>query len=94
MVVKLTPQAETLKTEGNNLYSKGSYEDALAKYTEAIALVPQSAVLFANRAACYISLKRHEDALSDALKATELDPKYPRAWVRLGSCYEVRYIPF
>lgn len=49
---------EQLKTEGNALHLKGDHSGALSKYSEAIKLDPENAVLYANRAAAYISLKQ------------------------------------
>ena len=52
-------QVERLKAEGNALHSKGDYAKARSKYTEAIALDGENAVLYANRAAAYIALKQY-----------------------------------
>ncbi|GLC75485.1 hypothetical protein PLESTF_001642900 [Pleodorina starrii] len=41
--------AEDLKTEGNALFAKGKYVAAIEKYTEAITLCPEWAVLYVNR---------------------------------------------
>lgn len=55
-----------LKAQGNALFSAKSFEEAGKKYTEAIqagdeATDPKGlAVLYANRAACRLSLKRFE----------------------------------
>ncbi|TDL17490.1 hypothetical protein BD410DRAFT_754403 [Rickenella mellea] len=45
-------------------------------------------VLYANRAACSLQLKKFLDAASDAKKATELDPCYPKGWGRLAAAYQ------
>ena len=49
---------EKLKAEGNALHLKGDHSAARAKYTEAIKLDPENAILYANRAAAYIALKQ------------------------------------
>ncbi|KXZ46538.1 hypothetical protein GPECTOR_42g745 [Gonium pectorale] len=41
--------AEELKAEGNTLFSKGKYAAAIERYTEAITLCPEWAVLYVNR---------------------------------------------
>ncbi|GIL87982.1 hypothetical protein Vretimale_6359 [Volvox reticuliferus] len=41
--------AENLKAEGNALFSKGKYAAAMERYTEAITLCPEWAVLYVNR---------------------------------------------
>ncbi|KIJ54216.1 hypothetical protein M422DRAFT_42414 [Sphaerobolus stellatus SS14] len=81
MSTTLSPEASSFKLEGNNFYGKESYEEVIEKYTVAIELEPRNVVLFANREACYISSKSY-------LQATEIDPKYPKDWTRLGACYE------
>jgi len=74
--------SETKKEEGNVLFSKACFSLASRKYTEAILLTPESTALYSNRAACYISLKEGEKALSDAEKAIELDPDFTKAYFR------------
>lgn len=49
--------SELLKAEGNALHSEGQYKQAYQKYTEAIALDEDNAVLYANRAASSLALK-------------------------------------
>jgi Flp pilus assembly protein TadD len=49
--------AAELKEQGNLFFLTKKYKDALSKYTEAIALDKTNAVLFSNRAACYLALK-------------------------------------
>jgi hypothetical protein len=44
--------AAKLKTEGNELFRKQDYVGALTKYSEALVLDDENAVLYANRAAC------------------------------------------
>ncbi|KAG2491535.1 hypothetical protein HYH03_010106 [Edaphochlamys debaryana] len=41
--------AESLKTEGNAFFSKGKFSAAIEKYTEAVTLCPDWAVLYVNR---------------------------------------------
>ncbi|OCH88774.1 TPR-like protein [Obba rivulosa] len=50
---------EALKLEGNSLYTKGKHAAAYAKYTEAINLDEQNAVLYANRAATLLAQKEY-----------------------------------
>ena len=39
---------------------------------------------YVTRAAAYSQLNKHDDAISDAKKASELDPKFSKAYSRLG----------
>jgi Flp pilus assembly protein TadD len=48
-----------LKEQGNSLFVAKNHEEAASKYTEAIALDGRNAILYANRAACYLALQRH-----------------------------------
>ena len=50
--------AVQLKEEGNTLFVAKMYKQALAKYSQAIEKDADNAVLYANRAACNLSLKR------------------------------------
>jgi tetratricopeptide (TPR) repeat protein len=53
---KLT--AVELKEEGNQLFRLGKFDQAAIKFTKAIELDRSNAVLYANRAACHLALKR------------------------------------
>ena len=50
--------AQTLKQKGNELFSAKSYEEAAAMYSKAIEAVPDDAVFYNNRAACYANMVR------------------------------------
>lgn len=45
-------------------------------YSKAIEFNPNNYVLFANRSACNLIEEAYGDAILDAAKAIELDPKY------------------
>ncbi|KAJ7679123.1 hypothetical protein DFH06DRAFT_1165781 [Mycena polygramma] len=82
--------AADLKEQGNALFAAKKFAEADNKYTGAIgahntADLKGLAVLYANRAACRLSLRRYKDASSDASKATQLDPTYPKAFARRAS---------
>jgi small glutamine-rich tetratricopeptide repeat-containing protein alpha len=76
-------KADELKKEGNKALGAKNYEEAISKYSAAIAL-NEDAVYFSNRAAAYSQCGRHEDARADALKALEVDPSFSKAYSRLG----------
>jgi Flp pilus assembly protein TadD len=48
----------TLKDEGNALFKQKRFREAHQKYTWAIELDSNNAIIFANRAACSLSLKK------------------------------------
>ena len=93
---QLPAEAEKAKTEGNAAFAAGEYERAVENYSRAIELAPKSAVLYSNRALAYIKLiksgvppkeerqKLRAKLMSDAHKATTLDERWAKGWVRLA----------
>lgn len=77
-------KADGLKVEGNRAMAAKQFDQAIKKYTEAIALDSTSVVYLSNRAAAYSSASQHEKAVADAEKAIELDPNFSKAYSRLG----------
>jgi small glutamine-rich tetratricopeptide repeat-containing protein alpha len=75
--------AEALKMKGNALMSQKLYDSAIEQYTEAIKL-DANPVYYSNRAAAWGGLGEHGKAVEDAEKAIELDPKFTKAYSRLG----------
>ena len=60
---------QLLKEEGNELFRKGEYDEALCRYTKALDLADKDsdkAVFYRNRAACYLKLGKHDDVVKDA----------------------------
>jgi len=68
--------AEFLKNKGNTAFAEKRYPDAIQLYTDCLALRPDLAVVFANRAAAYIKLKQYAPAEADCSKAIELDNRW------------------
>lgn len=78
--------ADSLKEAGNKKFTAGEYEAAAELYTQAInANPPGTAILLSNRANSFLKLEEFGAALSDANKAVEIDPKYPKAYYRRAS---------
>ncbi|KAJ7200873.1 hypothetical protein GGX14DRAFT_466287 [Mycena pura] len=86
----MSVSAADLKAEGNILFTQKNFREAETKYTAAIEASDETAdskglaILYANRAACRLSLKRHMDACADAAKAAKLDPTYAKAHARMA----------
>lgn len=80
-------KAEDLKKQGNDKLTAKSFEEAIALYTEAIALVPNNAVYYANRAAAHSQLGNHQLAIDDSKNAIAIDGNYVKAYSRLGLAY-------
>jgi serine/threonine-protein phosphatase 5 len=86
-MTSLGASADELKEAGNRKFTAGDYEGAVRLYTGAIAAceTAPSAVLHSNRANAYLKLEEFGAALSDATRAVELDPRYPKAYYRRAS---------
>lgn len=77
-------KAEQLKAEGNKAMSAKDYGAAIEAYGKAIELNPNSPVYFSNRAAAFSQIGQHESAIDDAKQASKIDPKFGKAYSRLG----------
>ncbi|EKD13221.1 uncharacterized protein L3040_003024 [Drepanopeziza brunnea f. sp. 'multigermtubi'] len=77
-------EAESLKSQGNAAMAKKDYHKAIELYGKALALIPGNPIFLSNRAAAYSASKDHESARADAEAAVAADPKYTKAWSRLG----------
>jgi small glutamine-rich tetratricopeptide repeat-containing protein alpha len=78
------PEAEALKSQGNAAMAKKEYASAIDFYTKALAITPLNPIYLSNRAAAYSASGKHTDAAADAEMAVATDPKYVKAWSRLG----------
>lgn len=79
-----TPESEKLKGQGNAAMQKKDYQTAIDMYTKALEVAPLNPIYLSNRAAAYSAISQHEFAKNDAEMATAADPKYTKAWSRLG----------
>lgn len=71
-----------LKDIGNAALAAGNYDQAIALYTEAIALDPNNHVLYSNRSAAYAKQKKYQNALEDAEKTVAIKPDWPKvSWL-------------
>ncbi|NWI20090.1 SGTB protein, partial [Crypturellus soui] len=87
-------KADQLKDEGNNHMKEENYSAAVDCYTKAIELDPNNAVYYCNilflpsplsfRAAAQSKLNKYSEAIKDCKRAIEIDPKYSKAYGRLG----------
>ncbi|XP_004290865.1 PREDICTED: small glutamine-rich tetratricopeptide repeat-containing protein beta-like [Fragaria vesca subsp. vesca] len=83
----LAQLAETLKLKGNKAMESKQYTKAIALYDCAIAFCENNAVYHCNRAAAYIEIHKHNEAMRDCLKSIEIDPNYSKGYTRLGVAY-------
>jgi small glutamine-rich tetratricopeptide repeat-containing protein alpha len=77
-------QAEKFKQSGNAQMSSKDYDAAIESYNQAVNLDPTNPVYYSNRAAAYSSKGDHLAAVGDAEKAISVDPKFVKAYHRLG----------
>jgi len=77
-------KAEEFKKRGDEAWKRKNYQAASDLYTEAMKVDLTDAVYRCNRAAAQLALENWENAEEDAYVATQLDPKYAKAWSRLG----------
>lgn len=77
-------QAEKFKQSGNAQMSNKNYDQAIDSYTQAIGLDSTNPVYYSNRAAAYSSKGDHLSAVGDAEQAIYVDPKFVKAYHRLG----------
>ena len=89
-------KADAIRLAGNELFKGGQYEDAMAKYSEALgtvegtkaAEVELSAKCLNNRAACACQLQRYKAAVDDCTKVLARSPKEAKALMRRGFANE------
>jgi len=86
---------EILKMEGNDLFKKGSIQDAIARYSDALTKCAYDdksqavkADIFANRAACFVQLYEPKKVQDDCNAALAINPKHAKALLRRGQALE------
>jgi hypothetical protein len=81
------PQARAAhrKKLGNEAFKAGDHTQAAVHYTESIVVYDSDPVVYSNRAACFLKLGRHQQALDDACKAIALDAAMVKAHFRKGT---------
>ncbi|KAM3876449.1 small glutamine-rich tetratricopeptide repeat-containing protein alpha [Diretmus argenteus] len=77
-------EAERLKTDGNDQMKVENFGAAVEFYSKAIAINPQNAVYYCNRAAAYSKLGNYAGAVQDCELAISIDPNYSKAYGRMG----------
>ena len=77
-------ESDNLKSQGNAAMAKKDYATAISFYTKALDIAPANPIYLSNRAAAYSASQEHKKAADDAELAVAADPKYVKAWSRLG----------
>lgn len=81
-----TPSSK-LSSEGSGLLNEGKYEEAIAKFTEAIAKDQANPILYYYRAAAFEKNGNLEKAIEDYQKSIEMKPDFILPFSRLGIVY-------
>lgn len=70
--------------QGNAAFSAGNFEQAVEAFEAAIALDPKNHILYSNKSAALVSLRRFDDALADADTCINLQPDFVKGYSRKG----------
>lgn len=86
--------AQRYKSEGNEMFKKGKYDEAISLYNKAIDTIPEEfktdlATYYQNRAAAYEQLKKWSSVIEDCTKAIELNSRYEKALFRRAKAEEM-----
>ncbi|CAG8527660.1 678_t:CDS:2 [Paraglomus brasilianum] len=74
--------ADKAREEGNELFKKNDFVNAVQKYTEAIKRNDKDPRAYSNRAACYTKLMALQEALKDCETCIQVDPTFVKAYIR------------
>lgn len=91
--IEYTQKAEQLKSEGDSFFTESRYREALSKYADAMKRTPSQSELRSsirnNRAACFLSLHRHRDAIAECDAALDAHPGSAKVLARRSRAYEL-----
>jgi len=89
--VELTEKLNNAKrayNNGNTLYKKGQFDEALAAYDKAINLDSNYSKAFYGKGLTFVKQRKYEEAIEAYKQAIEIDPSYARAYSAMGSVYK------
>lgn len=75
-------KAEEFKTQGNTEFKNNNFTKAIELYTRAIETYDGEASYYANRAACYLSMKKYLKCIEDCNETLRKDPAFVKAMKR------------
>ncbi|MDJ1177734.1 tetratricopeptide repeat protein [Roseofilum sp. BLCC_M91] len=80
----MTTEAQELFYQGNALYEKKQYNQALSLWDQALAVKPDFYQVWTNRGVALNQLKRYEEALGSYDQALAIKSDYDMAWSNRG----------
>jgi tetratricopeptide (TPR) repeat protein len=87
-VVEIPPQtARDLNNKGLALLQAERYEEAIENFSRAIALIPDSVLVYVNRADAYVQSGQIANGLQDYQQALEIDPNFAPAYLNRGTAF-------
>jgi stress-induced-phosphoprotein 1 len=81
-------EALALKAQGNEFFKAKSYENAIEKYSEAIAVDGSDVTFFSNRSACYFALEMFQEAADDGRQCVIIDKNFVKGYFRAASAHQ------
>jgi stress-induced-phosphoprotein 1 len=86
----LSPEkSEENRVKGNGFFEEGKFREAIEEYNEGLKRNPDNIKIYSNRCFAYIKVLDLGNALKDADKCLEVDPKMVKAWVRKGNVHHL-----
>eukprot|EP00605_Chrysophyceae_sp_TOSAG23-4_P001749 GSChrysophyteH1.ASY1.ANO1.1936.1 assembled CDS len=80
------------KSSADTFFKSNRFQEATLKYAGALKADPSAerwnAILHSNRAAAFMALNMHEDAVRDCHQAINKDPQYVRAYLRRARAFQ------
>lgn len=86
------PRKMVLQEKGKNLVQKRRFKEAIEVYDKCLVDCPKNAVLFANKAQCYLKLNQPQDAAANCNEALKLDldrTTYVKVLYRRGMAFKM-----
>lgn len=77
------------RNKGNAAFKSGNWTDAIKFYSRAIKLDDSDFVCISNRSAAYLKVGEPEEALKDAERVIQLNPKYAKGHIRKACALHV-----
>ncbi|ANQ10994.1 Uncharacterized protein PCOAH_00052570 [Plasmodium coatneyi] len=82
---------EEIKDQGNELFKKGDYKQAIFYYNKALKKCKEKStksILYSNRAACYSHLANWNQVVEDCNKSINYNENFVKSYIRRSNAYE------